>query len=99
MANNIGEARLWAGVHWLSDHIAGQKVGRFAAQAVIKQLKNDCLPDFMLTKCEDHSKDTPPSNKKIEDMALRGKKCPVNQDKIEQRDERGETFRRDFGVF
>lgn len=97
LANNIGEARLWAGVHWLSDHIAGQKVGRSAAQAVIEQLRNDCVPDFMIKPC--NSKDTPPSNKQIEQMALRGKACPVNQDKIEQHDPRGETFRRDFGTF
>ena len=97
LANNIGEARLWAGVHWHSDHIAGQKVGRSAAQAVIEQLKRDCVPDFMIKDC--NSTDTPPSNKEIQTKAGRGKKCPVNQDKIEQRDTRGESFRRDFGGF
>lgn len=41
LANNIGEARLWAGVHWLDDHIAGQKIGRAAAEAVIEQFERD----------------------------------------------------------
>ena len=42
--NNIGTARLWAGVHWRSDHIAGQRVGRAVAQRVIEQLQGDCIP-------------------------------------------------------
>jgi membrane-associated phospholipid phosphatase len=44
LASNIGEARLWAGVHWRADHVAGQKVGRAAAQVVIDQLRKDCVP-------------------------------------------------------
>lgn len=28
LANNVGEARLFAGVHWRGDHVAGQKIGR-----------------------------------------------------------------------
>jgi hypothetical protein len=97
LANNIGEARLWGGVHWHSDHIAGQKVGRSAAQAVIEQLERDCVPDFMLKDC--NSTDTPPSDADIVASAGRGGTCPNDQDKIEQRDPRGETFRQNFGTF
>lgn len=43
LADNIGEARLWAGVHWISDHIAGQKIGRAAAQAVLDEFCEDCI--------------------------------------------------------
>jgi membrane-associated phospholipid phosphatase len=43
LANNIGEARIWAGVHWISDHSAGQKIGRAAAQAVMEQFLDDCI--------------------------------------------------------
>lgn len=46
MANNIGEARLWAGVHWIKDHVAGQKVGRAAAQAVIDAFEADCTVPY-----------------------------------------------------
>lgn len=46
LANNIGTARLWAGVHWRSDHIAGQRVGRAVARRVIEQLEGDCVPRF-----------------------------------------------------
>jgi hypothetical protein len=30
-----------AGVHWLADHTAGQKIGRAAAEAVIERLEQD----------------------------------------------------------
>jgi hypothetical protein len=46
LANNIGTARLWAGVHWRSDHIAGQRVGRAVARRVIEQLQGDCIPSL-----------------------------------------------------
>lgn len=38
MADNIGMGRLWAGIHWRSDHEAGMKLGRVVARLVIKQL-------------------------------------------------------------
>jgi hypothetical protein len=44
LANNIGSARLWAGVHWRSDHVAGVQIGRAVAQRVIEQLDGDCVP-------------------------------------------------------
>lgn len=44
LANNIGEARLWAGIHWRSDHEAGQKLGRCVARLVISQLESDGVP-------------------------------------------------------
>jgi membrane-associated phospholipid phosphatase len=97
LANNIGEARLWAGVHWYSDHIAGQKIGRSAAQTVIEQLEKDCVPDFMIKQC--NSTDKPPTNAQIEKDAMRNGPCKPNQDEIEQRPNRGESFLRKFGGF
>jgi len=38
MADNIGMGRLWAGIHWRSDHEAGMKLGRTVARMVIQQL-------------------------------------------------------------
>ncbi|WP_206186028.1 phosphatase PAP2 family protein [Sphingosinicella sp. BN140058] len=38
LANNIGWARLWGGVHWLSDHTFGQQVGLAVARLIIEQL-------------------------------------------------------------
>ena len=38
MADNIGLGRMWAGIHWRSDHEAGLKLGRTVACLVIQQL-------------------------------------------------------------
>lgn len=38
LADNIGMGRLWAGIHWRSDHIQGMKLGRVVARLVIQQL-------------------------------------------------------------
>jgi membrane-associated phospholipid phosphatase len=38
LANNIGRARLWAGVHWVQDHTTGQLIGSTVGQLVIRQL-------------------------------------------------------------
>ena len=38
LANNIGIARLWGGVHYLSDHTAGQLIGRTVGDMIINQL-------------------------------------------------------------
>jgi membrane-associated phospholipid phosphatase len=38
LANNIGEARLWGGVHYRQDHEAGMLIGREVGKLVIKQL-------------------------------------------------------------
>jgi hypothetical protein len=38
MADNIGMGRLWAGIHWRSDHEAGAKLGRTVACLVLQQL-------------------------------------------------------------
>jgi len=40
MADNIGMGRLWAGIHWRSDHEAGMKLGRSVARMVIEQLQD-----------------------------------------------------------
>ncbi len=38
LAENIGLGRMWAGVHWRSDHEAGRKLGRAVACLVLQQL-------------------------------------------------------------
>lgn len=40
LADNIGWARLWGGVHWRSDHEFGQKVGAAVGKLVIDQLNH-----------------------------------------------------------
>jgi membrane-associated phospholipid phosphatase len=38
LAENIGEARIWGGVHWRSDHDAGREIGLVVGRRVIEQL-------------------------------------------------------------
>ncbi len=38
LADNIGMGRLWAGIHWRSDHEAGLKLGRAVACLVLRQI-------------------------------------------------------------
>lgn len=40
LADNIGIARLWGGVHWRSDHVIGQLIGKAVGQLVIEQLNS-----------------------------------------------------------
>ncbi len=44
LADNAGMARLWAGIHWRSDHVEGMKLGRCVACLIIEQLRNSGIP-------------------------------------------------------
>jgi hypothetical protein len=44
LADNIGVARMWAGVHWRSDHTAGNKLGRTVACIIIDKLRKSGIP-------------------------------------------------------
>lgn len=44
LANNIGRARIWGGVHWFQDHDAGQRIGRRVGELIIAQLNESGIP-------------------------------------------------------
>jgi hypothetical protein len=44
LADNAGMARLWAGIHYRSDHEQGVKLGRCVARLIISQLESDGVP-------------------------------------------------------
>jgi membrane-associated phospholipid phosphatase len=48
MADNIGMGRLWAGIHWRSDHEAGLKLGQVVGCMVLRQLAAICPESFRL---------------------------------------------------
>ena len=48
MADNIGMGRLWAGIHWRSDHEAGLKLGQVVGCLVLRQLASICGGGFQL---------------------------------------------------
>ena len=91
MADNIGMGRLWAGIHWRSDHEAGLKLGQVVGCLVLRQLASICGGNFELcrpvapaaSQCDCHSvdvpcsKDGPPSCDKLKEMAWRCQEsCP-----------------------
>lgn len=39
LADNIGMARLWGGVHWPSDHRAGANLGRRVGEVIVHQIR------------------------------------------------------------
>lgn len=55
LGDNVGRARLWAGVHYESDHTAGATLGRAVAELMIRQLQRDGAGDAVTYL-------TPPSN-------------------------------------
>lgn len=59
LADNIGMARLWAGVHWRSDHTYGQFVGTAVAEMVIEQLRGSGIPRFPMTRPADEKPKVP----------------------------------------
>lgn len=84
MADNIGMGRLWAGIHWRSDHEAGLKLGQVVGCLVLRQLASICGGGFQLCppappmrsqcNCDDLvrcSNAPPPPCKELTDMAWR----------------------------
>jgi hypothetical protein len=41
MADDAAESRIWAGIHFCSDVVAGQELSRKVAQKVIERVKSD----------------------------------------------------------
>ena len=59
LADNIGMARLWAGVHWRSDHTYGQLVGTAVAEMIIGQLSASGIPRFPAIRPADEAPKKP----------------------------------------
>ena len=90
LADNIGEARLWAGVHWRTDHDFGQKVGVAVAETIIDQLKEDCVPMVSKETCEDRMNEMPPTEEQLKQAKeAREKPCenPETHDQLTTREE------------
>lgn len=82
MASNIGEARLWAGVHWLSDHVAGQKIGRAAAAAVAERFLDDCIVPFTAPPMM-----APVGREELDALAAASRECPPGDEEGRRHDE------------
>jgi hypothetical protein len=79
LADNAGMARLWAGIHWRSDHLWGMELGRCVAQHVIWQLQGSCIcppdPCAPPPPCED-----PPTYEQLQEEAAGHRECCVKED-------------------
>jgi hypothetical protein len=68
MADNIGLGRMWAGIHWRTDHENGAKLGRTVAKLVLRKLAamgiDLCPPEpaSIMDQCD--RKQTVPCNTK-----------------------------------
>jgi len=69
LADNAGMARLWAGIHYRSDHRAGVQLGRAVARLVIEQLEAGCIPAVP------HADVTPPTRQELVDRADALRRC------------------------
>jgi len=87
MADNIGMGRLWAGIHWRSDHEAGMKLGRTVARMVIEQLqemgsvdKNGKIAPFVLCPAEPK----PPKDSCVTDGNCDTRTMPPSREDLEK---------------
>jgi hypothetical protein len=67
-------ARLWAGIHYRSDHIQGIELGRCVAREVIRQLQRSCIcpPD----PCNPPGDcDKPPTDDELEEDRQEMRRC------------------------
>lgn len=87
LSDNIGIARLWAGVHWRTDHDAGVKIGTAVANVVINQLRQDCIMPLPQDSPPCNSTDRPPNRDDLRRQAEARRKgeCDPNQDRIPPR--------------
>jgi membrane-associated phospholipid phosphatase len=90
LADNIGMGRMWAGIHWRSDHEAGLKLGQVVGCLVLRQLASICGGNFELcrpvapaaSQCDCSARvpcpnDPPPPCDKLRDLAWQCQEgCP-----------------------
>jgi membrane-associated phospholipid phosphatase len=66
LADNTGVARLWAGIHWRTDHTYGMQLGRQIACLVIEQLRRSGIP---LVPPRREQNETPPTRAQLQTQA------------------------------
>lgn len=98
LADNIGRARLWAGVQRETDHDFGQRLGVAVADTIIDQLLADCVPEVSMKSCEDRKNEMPPKAADLKKAEQRRAQSPcanaAKQDEIPARDEVPEDMRK-----
>jgi membrane-associated phospholipid phosphatase len=85
LADNIGLGRMWAGVHWRSDHEAGQKLGRTIACLVLRQLASMRTADADFRKVITFNLCPPDPKMPCNNCDPKDKVKPCNNDKPPKR--------------
>ena len=85
LADNIGLGRMWAGVHWRSDHEAGQKLGRTIACLVLRQLASMRTADADFKKVITFNLCPPDPKMPCNNCDPKDKVKPCNNDKPPKR--------------
>jgi hypothetical protein len=86
-------------VHWLSDHLAGQKIGRAAGEAVAGQFRTDCTPPVDTRTCLQRQDGEPPADRaEIEALLGTGADCTEGHNTVPPREDRGGAFLQQTGV-
>lgn len=88
LADNCGMARLWAGIHWRSDHVEGVKLGRCVARMIIEQLEASCICEADPCAPSDNCA-PPPGPKELKDCSREVVRCCREQRPVEDRPRRG----------
>ena len=74
LADNAGIARLWAGIHYRSDHVEGVKLGRCVGRRIVEQLEASCIcppdPCAPPEPCQE-----PPTPEEVMEQAERMQDC------------------------
>lgn len=74
LTDNAGMARLWAGIHYRSDHLWGIELGRCIAQQVVEQIRSSCICPPDPCRPQDPCKE-PPDPAQVEAGAKKHRRC------------------------
>ena len=83
LADNIGQARWWGGVHWRDDHAFGQAVGKAVGLCLLDQLADAGVPTPLCVTC------APPDTAALEGRAdefCKGTPAPAPADRGKARE-------------
>ena len=86
LADNAGMARLWAGIHWRSDHTYGVRLGRCVARLVIEQIQRSCICPVDACRPSDNCA-LPPTKKDLERCRKATWECCKDHHRHKKRDE------------
>jgi PAP2 superfamily len=86
LADNAGMGRMWAGIHYRSDHETGVRLGRTVAREIVKQLQSGCTALSLTTQVD--AKSNPSSQEELFIPVKSQPKELTSKPTVEQEDSR-----------